>query len=86
MDGSKHDAPPPATEIRVDELRMQLRALGYLDAGVDRFVLGPATGVRSPLAIAALGSLRIGVLAAVLLGSTSRHLLHHAAAPVVVVR
>ncbi|HZB24555.1 MAG TPA: alkaline phosphatase family protein, partial [Vicinamibacterales bacterium] len=68
MDRSKHDGPPPATEIRVDELRMQLRALGYLDAGVDRFVLGPATGRRSPLAIAALGSLRIGVLAAVLLG------------------
>ncbi|MDQ3421391.1 MAG: alkaline phosphatase family protein, partial [Acidobacteriota bacterium] len=68
MDGPKHDAPGPATEIRVDELRMHLRALGYLDAGVDRFVLGPASGTRSPLAIAALGSLRIGVLAAVLLG------------------
>ena len=26
---------------RVDDLRQQLRALGYLDAGVDRFVLGP---------------------------------------------
>lgn len=68
MDRSKHDGPLPATEIRVDELRMQLRALGYLDAGVDRFVLGPASGMRSPLAIAALGSLRIGILAAILLG------------------
>ncbi|MDQ3487657.1 MAG: alkaline phosphatase family protein [Acidobacteriota bacterium] len=68
MEGSKHDTPGPATEIRVDELRMQLRKLGYLDAGIDRFVLGPTSTVRSPLAIAALGSLRIGVLAAVLLG------------------
>ena len=58
----------PQTEIRVDELRSQLRALGYLDAGVDRFVLGRASGTRSPLAIAALGSMRIGVLAAALLG------------------
>ena len=32
-----------ATEVHdVDELRQQLRSLGYLDAGVDRFVLGPA--------------------------------------------
>ena len=68
MDRSKREGPHQATEIRVDELRMQLRALGYLDAGVDRFVLGPASGARSPLAIAALGSLRIGVLAAILLG------------------
>ena len=32
---------------RVDELRQQLRALGYLDAGVDRFVLGPAQATRA---------------------------------------
>lgn len=68
MSRSKQDEPVPATRIGVDELRMQLRALGYLDAGVDRFVLGPASGLRTPLAIAALGSLRIGVLAAILLG------------------
>jgi hypothetical protein len=68
VDGSRDDGQLPATETRVDELRTQLRALGYLDAGVDRFVLGPATGLRSPAAIAALGSLRIGLLAAVLLG------------------
>ena len=55
---------------RVDELRQQLRALGYLDAGVDRFVLGPARGGRSPWSIAALSSLRVGVLAALLLGPT----------------
>lgn len=67
MDRSQ-PAGAPATEDRVDQLRQQLRALGYLDAGVDRFVLGPATGARRPLTIAALGSVRIGVLAAALLG------------------
>jgi hypothetical protein len=55
-------------DLRVDELRQRLRSLGYLDAGVDRFVLGPAQGARRPAAIAALASVRIGVLAAVLLG------------------
>ena len=52
----------------VDELRQRLRALGYLDAGVDRFVLGPAREARGPMAIAALASVRIGLLAAALLG------------------
>jgi hypothetical protein len=45
-----------------------LRSLGYLDAGVDRFVLGPAREARRPVAIAALASVRIGLLAAALLG------------------
>jgi hypothetical protein len=45
-----------------------LRSLGYLDAGVDRFVLGPARQARRPLAIAALALVRIGLLAAALLG------------------
>ena len=53
---------------RVDQLRTQLRALGYLDAGVDRFVLGPAGEQRRPAALAARVSLRVGVLAGVLLG------------------
>ena len=57
-----------SNDPRVDELRKQLRALGYLDAGVDRFVLGPARSARSPWAIAALSSLRVGALAAILLG------------------
>lgn len=52
----------------MDELRRQLRSLGYLDAGVDRFVLGPAREARRPSTIAALASLRVGVLAAALLG------------------
>ncbi|MBA3297596.1 MAG: alkaline phosphatase family protein [Acidobacteria bacterium] len=53
---------------RVDELRRQLRSLGYLDAGVDRFVLGPARSARRPMVIAALAALRVGFIAAVLLG------------------
>ena len=57
--------PPPA---RVDDLRDRLRALGYLDAGVNRFVLAPASGSRSALAIALRSSLRIGLLGGVLLG------------------
>jgi len=57
----------PPNDPRVDELRQRLRSLGYLDAGVDRFVLGPATGARRPASLAFLSSLRIGVLAALLL-------------------
>ncbi len=52
----------------VDELRRRLRALGYLDAGVDRFVLAPARASRGPAAFAALAALRVGLLAAILLG------------------
>lgn len=65
------DAPPSrhsTQDTRVDDLRQQLRALGYLDAGVDRFVLGGATSNRRPVAIAALASARIALLAAALLG------------------
>lgn len=64
MSGGKR----PNTEIGVDELRQQLRSLGYLDAGVDRFVLGSVRGAQRPLVNAALASLRIGLLAAALLG------------------
>ena len=58
----------PGLDRRVDQLRQQLRALGYLDAGVNRFVLGPATDRRPPFAIALLASFRVGCLAALLLG------------------
>jgi hypothetical protein len=62
-------AGPDDTRVReVDELRQQLRSLGYLDAGVDRFVLGSARHARRPSAIAWLASVRIGLIAAVLLG------------------
>jgi hypothetical protein len=58
---------PPA-DARVDELRRHLKALGYLDAGVDRFVLGPAQATRSPTLIALLASVRSGIIAGALLG------------------
>lgn len=54
-------------KVPVEDLREQLRALGYLDARVDRFVLGrAAAGSAGALALAA--SLRIGALAGALLG------------------
>ena len=55
-------------EADIDELRQRLRSLGYLDAGVDRFVLGPARETRSPSGIALLSSIRIGILGGLLLG------------------
>lgn len=42
--------------------------MGYLDAGVNRFVLGPATDRRPPSTIALLAAVRVGALAAFLLG------------------
>jgi hypothetical protein len=58
----------PDPDTRVDELRQQLRSLGYLDAGVDRFVLGAANERRGPIAIAARTGVRVGLLGAALLG------------------
>ena len=52
----------------IDDLREQLRALGYLDARVDRFVLGAAAGSDRPARLAVAASLRIGAMAGVLLG------------------
>ena len=59
---------PVSDDPRIDELRQQLRALGYLDAGVDRFVLAAAVRRRRPSLIAFLASLRSGIVAALLLG------------------
>ncbi len=53
---------------QIDSLREQLRALGYLDARVGRFVLGGAIGQARPAALAARASARIGLIAGVLLG------------------
>jgi hypothetical protein len=55
----------------VNGLRDQLRALGYLDARVDRFVLGGAAGRRTAIALAAAASARIGLLAGLLLGPSA---------------
>ncbi len=55
----------------VDDLRARLRELGYLDAGVDRFVLGPVRVGRGLFSVAWRSSLRIGLLAALLLGPSA---------------
>jgi hypothetical protein len=58
-------AQPPKDPV--EELREQLRSLGYLDARVDRFVLGRS--ISGSTAMWALGaSTRIGLLAGALLG------------------
>lgn len=56
---------------RVDDLRDRLRALGYLDAGLDRFVLAPARAGLSARGLALRASVRIGLLVGVLLGVSS---------------
>jgi hypothetical protein len=56
------------TEEPIADLRKQLRELGYLDAGVDRFVLGGASERRGPVALAARTSVRVGLLGGILLG------------------
>ncbi|HTM25206.1 MAG TPA: alkaline phosphatase family protein [Vicinamibacterales bacterium] len=58
-------------EERIDELRQRLRSLGYLDAGVARFVLAPARETRGPLALAARASIRMGLLGGALLGPSA---------------
>ncbi len=64
-----HAAPgSPEKDDRVEALRDQLRTLGYLDARVDRFVLGGAASATRPAAFALAASLRIGALAGILLG------------------
>jgi hypothetical protein len=55
-------------DTRVDELRQQLRALGYLDAGVDRFLLGPTKDSYGPRVLAIRAGIRVGLLAGILLG------------------
>src|SRR5205809_4236306 len=58
-------------ERRIDELRQQLKALGYLDAGVDRFVLAAASDRRGPIGTALRASLRVGLLGGALLGPSA---------------
>lgn len=57
---------PPSQDVNA--LRERLRALGYLDARVDRFVLAGAATRDRALALALTASSRIGLLAGVLLG------------------
>ena len=57
--------PPRAS---VDEVREHLRQLGYLESGLDRFVLGGAGGAG--LAASALrAALRVGLLAGLVFGA-----------------
>ncbi len=60
--------PTPDHGVRVDALREQLRALGYLDARVDRFILGRVASGGRAWTMALGASVRIGTLAAALLG------------------
>jgi type I phosphodiesterase/nucleotide pyrophosphatase len=59
------DRPPLSS---VDAVRDELRRLGYLDSGLDRFVLG---GTRAGSLVAASGrvALRVGLLGGVVLGA-----------------
>lgn len=58
----------PDVRQPIDELRQRLRELGYLDAGIDRFVLAPVRQGRSIASAAIQASLRIGLLGALALG------------------
>ena len=58
---------PPPPLASVDEVRDELKRLGYLDSGLDRFVLGGA-GSPSPVKASARAALRVGILGGVLLG------------------
>jgi hypothetical protein len=57
-------SPPLAS---VDQVREELKRLGYLESGLDRFVLGGA-GSASAVKASAVAALRVGVLGGVLLG------------------
>lgn len=58
---------PTSPSHDVDALRAKLRELGYLDAGVGRFVLGAARAGRSPWSVAWRAGGRIGLVAGLLL-------------------
>src|SRR5437879_518604 len=58
-------SPPPLASV--DQVRDELKRLGYLESGLDRFVLGGA-GSPSALRASAAVALRVGILGGVLLG------------------
>jgi hypothetical protein len=58
----------PSPPHDIDSLRERLRALGYLDAPVDRYVLGSATARSSAVRFALGAGLRVGLIAGLLLG------------------
>ncbi|MDQ3168508.1 MAG: alkaline phosphatase family protein [Acidobacteriota bacterium] len=52
----------------IDQLRERLRALGYLDARVDRYVLGSAASGAGRARFAIAAGLRVGLVAGAMLG------------------
>jgi hypothetical protein len=58
-------SPPPLASV--DQVRDELKRLGYLESGLDRFVLGGA-GSPSVVRSSAVAALRVGILGGVLLG------------------
>ncbi|HEX6323365.1 MAG TPA: alkaline phosphatase family protein [Vicinamibacterales bacterium] len=58
----------PSAPHDIDLLRERLRALGYLDAPVDRYVLGSATARAGAARFALSAGLRVGFIAGLLLG------------------
>ena len=52
----------------IDQLRERLRALGYLDARVDRYVLGSAASGAGRARFAIAAGVRVGLVAGVMLG------------------
>ena len=58
-------SPPPLASV--DQVRDELKRLGYLESGLDRFVLGGA-GSPSAVKASAGAALRVGLLGGVLLG------------------
>src|SRR5690606_8178449 len=62
------DAVTPETPPDINQLRERLRALGYLDARVDRYVLGSASVRAGRARFAMAAGLRVGVAAGALAG------------------
>ena len=58
----------PPSPASVEQVREELRRLGYLDTGLDRFVLGGAASV-SPWRASAQAALRVGTLGGLVLGA-----------------
>jgi hypothetical protein len=61
----------PDNPQNVDQLRERLRTLGYLDAPVDRYVLGSGRGRAGTARFAVGAGLRVGLLSGVLLGMSA---------------
>jgi len=64
---SSMDEPRPPL-ASVDVVRDELRRLGYLDSGLDRFVLGGGAGAGSPLRASLRAAGRVGLVGGVVFG------------------